>query len=110
MQTVTPVNGNKTYTIFTTDADGTSDAQIKSSIWTWFQATVTGTGAVTATVDIQGSNDNVNWSKTSLATLTLSDTTSDSDGVTVISPVKYVRAVVTNVTGTGASVVVTYTA
>lgn len=110
MQTVTPVNGNKTYTIFETNTNATSDPQIKSSIWTWFQATVTGTGAVTATVAIQGSNDNINWSKTALATLTLNDTTSDSDGATVISPVKYVRAVVTNVTGTGANVVVTYTA
>jgi hypothetical protein len=110
MLTVTPVNGNQTRTLITTTVNATSDSTIKSSIWTWFQATVTGTGAVTATVAIQGSNDNVNWSKTALATLTLSDTTSDSDGATVISPVKYIRAVVTNVTGTGASVTVTYTA
>lgn len=109
MQTVTPVNGNQTGTFIVTDTNETSDTLLKSSIWTWVQATVTGTGAVTATVDIQGSNDNVNWSKTSLATLTLSDTTSDSDGATIVSPVKYLRAVVTNVTGTGASVTVTYT-
>jgi hypothetical protein len=108
MQTVTPVNGNKTYTIFETGINATSDSQMKSSIWTWFQATVTGTGTVTATVAIQGSNDGVNWSNTALTTLTLSGTTSDSDGATVVSPVKYIRAVVTNVTGTGANVVVTY--
>jgi hypothetical protein len=110
METVTPVNGNKTYLLFITELDGSSDATIKSSIWTWFQATIIGDGAVSATVDIEGSNDNVNWSKTPLATLTLTDTDTDSDGVTVVSPVKYVRATVSNITGTNAVVTVSFTA
>lgn len=110
MMTVTPVTNNNFTTLLETTANVTGDAKINANIWVWYQATVTGTGAVTATVNIYGSNDGVNWSKTALATLTLSDTTSDSDGVTVVSPVKYVRAVTTNVTGTGATVVVTASA
>ena len=109
MQTVTPVNGNKTYTLFTTSVDGVSDTNIKSSIWTWFQATITGTGAVNCDVLIEGSNDNVHWANTPIAVFSLTGTTSDSEGATVVSPVKYIRATVANISGTNAEVTVTYT-
>lgn len=69
-----------------------------------FQATVTGTGAVTATVDIEYSNDGVNVVDTVGGTITLSGTTTHSDGFTSDAPWKYVRANVTAVTGTGATV------
>jgi hypothetical protein len=73
-----------------------------------FQATVVGTGAVTATVDIEVSNDGVYVVDTVAGTITLSGTTSHSDGfITQNSPWKYVRANVTAVSGTDATVNVT---
>lgn len=69
-----------------------------------FQATVQGTGAVTATVVFDVSLDNVNWCTTPLGTITLSGTTSNSDGFTTSAPWKYVRARITAISGTGATV------
>lgn len=70
-----------------------------------FQATVSGTGVVTATVTIEFSNDGTNVCSTVGGTITLSGTTSDSDGFTTQSaPWKYVRANVTAISGTGATV------
>lgn len=69
-----------------------------------FQATVTGTGAVTATVIIDVSNDGINAVTTVLGTITLTGTTSSSDGFTTNAPWKYVRARVTAISGTGATV------
>jgi len=83
----------------------TGDAHYKDSPYSTFQATVTGTGAVTATVVIDCSNDGTNWCVTALGTITLSGTTSVSDGFTTTAPWKFIRARVTAVTGTGATVV-----
>jgi hypothetical protein len=52
---------------------------------------------------------NVAWNATALGTITLSGTTSAtapalSDGFTTVAPWRYCRAVVTNITGTGATV------
>lgn len=70
-----------------------------------FQATVTGTGAVTATVTIEFSNDGVNALSTVGGTITLSGTTTSSDGfTTAAAPWKYWRANVTAISGTGATV------
>lgn len=77
-----------------------------------FQATVIGTGAVTATVIIEGSNHSsdgtiggtIYWCDTVLGTITLSGTTSDSDGFSTNSTWKFVRARLTAITGTGAVV------
>ena len=70
-----------------------------------FQAIVSGTGAVSATVDIEYSNDGVNALDTVGGTITLSGTTSHTDGFTSQNaPGKYVRAYVTAVSGTGATV------
>ena len=84
----------------------TGDGRYKDSPFTTFQATVIGTGAVTATVVIDCSNDGVNWCSTALGTITLSGTTSSSDGFTTQAPWKFARARVTAVTGTGATVYV----
>lgn len=75
----------------------------KDSPYSTFQAVVSGTGAVTATVNIEASNDGVNWCSTALGTITLSGTTSVSDGITTVCPWKYVRAILTNLTGTDAA-------
>lgn len=67
-----------------------------------FQATVTGTGAVTAVVALDVSNNGINWLL--LSTITLSGTGSASDGVALEAPWLYIRARVTGITGTGAAV------
>lgn len=69
-----------------------------------FQAVVSGTGAVTATVTIEFSNDGINALATLGGTITLSGTTVVSDGFSTASSWKYWRANVTAITGTGATV------
>lgn len=70
-----------------------------------YQASVAGTGAVTATVIVEGSNDGVNF--LTLATITLSGTTSASDGFSSTANWPCVRARLTAISGTGAAVTVT---
>jgi hypothetical protein len=84
----------------------TGDWRYKDSPYTAFQATVTGTGAVTGTVIVEGSLDGVNAVATALATIPLSGTTAYADGFVTEAPWKYVRARVTAITGTGASITV----
>ncbi len=83
---------------------GAGGWKYKDSPYSAFQATVVGTGAVTATVTIEVSNDAVYTVSTVLGTITLSGTTSSSDGFTSVAPWKYVRANVTALSGTGATV------
>lgn len=114
MNTVTLVETAKVYPfVFGTDVQTgvpstttvqASLANIKPGIYASFQAIVTGTGAVTATVAIQVSEDGVNWCTTALGTISLTGTTTASDGFATASAWKYVRANVTAITGTGASV------
>ena len=108
MNTVSLVPLNKTYTLASGVIANAAQGKVyKASLYTFFQATVSGTGAVTATIAIEGSNDGVVWCTTDLATITLSGTTTHTDGGTVVSPVKWVRSNITNITGTGATVEVT---
>lgn len=67
-----------------------------------YQATVIGAGAVSATIIIEGSNDNVAY--LSLGTITLSGTNSASDGFASNAAWAYVRARITAIAGTGAVV------
>lgn len=81
----------------------------KDSPYASFQAIETGTGAISATVIIQASNDENTYKGTAsnwitISTITLSGTTSATDGVTTVAPWKYVRAGVTAISGTGANV------
>ncbi len=69
-----------------------------------FQAKVVGTGAVTATVIIEVSNDGANFD--TMATITLSGTTTDTDGFVSDASWLYVRARLTAISGTGAAVTV----
>lgn len=92
-----------------TTATGASAAIYKESPYGAFQAIVTGTGAVTATINIDVSNEeltgqgtNSNW--ITMGTITLSGTTSATDGFNTICPWRFVRANVTALTGTGAKV------
>lgn len=70
-----------------------------------FQSYISGTGAVTATVLIEGSNDAVGW--VLLQTHTLSGTTTDVAGVPSSAQWEFVRARLTAISGTGAAVTVT---
>jgi hypothetical protein len=69
------------------------------------QATVVGTGAVTASVTMEYSNDKI--SALAGFTISLSGTTSASDGDLAQPKWAWVRANLTAVTGTGAAVTVT---
>jgi hypothetical protein len=66
-----------------------------------FQAKVSGTGSVTATILVQVSNDQIDWFD--LVTFTLSGTTSDADAEAVEAPWAFARGKVTAITGTGAT-------
>ena len=92
-------------TSVTTVSDATA-VQLRAGVKSW-QARVVGTGAVTATVEIQFSNDGTNWMSHADYTLTLSGTTSDVDAFTEEDAYAYHRASVTAISGTGAAVTVT---
>lgn len=70
-----------------------------------YQATVTGEGAVSATVAIEVSNDDENF--LTLATISLSGTGSATDGFGDDNPWSCVRARLTALSGSGAVVRVT---
>jgi hypothetical protein len=101
------VKSGKVYNLFPepgVTSTTTGSGVYKDSPYSTFQATVTGTGTVSATVVIDVSNDGTNWVATSLGTITLSGTTSSSDGFATTASWKYVRARVTAISGTGATV------
>lgn len=72
-----------------------------------FQASIVGTGAVTATVIIEGSNEGPAGNFLTIATFTLSGTTTDSAGVASQAKWAFIRARMTAITGTSAAVTVT---
>lgn len=67
-----------------------------------FHAVEVGTGTVTATVIIEVSNNDANW--LTLGTITLSATTTAQDGFSSAAPWSFVRARVSAITGTGATI------
>lgn len=67
-----------------------------------FQAVVAGTGAVSATVLVEVSNNNVDF--LTLGTITLSGTTRATDGFASDAPWRFIRGNVTAISGTSASV------
>ena len=69
-----------------------------------FQVTVVGTGSVGVTATIQVSNNGVNW--IDATALTLTGTTSDSDGATIDAAWVYARVSLASISGTGATVTV----
>ena len=69
-----------------------------------YDARVTGTGAITATVTLFGSNDGVGYSTTPFLTFTLSGTTSVTDSYVSQANWGFIRCTTANVTGTGATV------
>ena len=82
----------------------TGDWKFKDAPFASYQASVSGTGAVSATIVIDVSNDGITACSTPMGTITLSGTTAVSDGFVTVAPWKYVRARVTAISGTGATV------
>lgn len=89
----------------TTNATGS--AVYKDAYYGYVQAHIAGTGAVSATVTIYGSNDGTIWSKTALATISLTGTTIDTEGAAVNASCKFIRAVISSISGTDATVTAT---
>lgn len=86
------------------DEDTVGEREYKDSPTSSYTAVVIGTGAVSASVDIEASNDGVYWNETPLGTIALTGTDSSVDGfATNGASYKYVRAVLSGLTGTGAT-------
>jgi hypothetical protein len=68
-----------------------------------YQAYVVGTGAVSATVKIEATN-NTDWGYIEIASLAPSGTTSAVAGAAYVGPWQFVRARVSAISGTGAAV------
>jgi hypothetical protein len=98
------VTNSQTVNSGTITADGSGLPKYKDSAWGTFQSVaVTSAGNVTATVNVYGSNDAVHWCATALGTITLASGASpESDGFTTVAPWKWVKAVLSNLTGTNA--------
>ena len=92
-------NGSRT----TTGAGDTFDLEYQNST---FQAVANGTsGAFSATVKVQVSNDKVNWEDGIVFTLSGTATTAASDGDVMSASWKHVRGNITAISGTGAFVI-----
>jgi hypothetical protein len=70
-----------------------------------FQGTVTGTGAVTATIDVEVSTDDTNW--VVMGSIVLSGTDSATDAFASDTNWPYVRGNLTAISGTGAEATLT---
>lgn len=88
----------------------TGDWHYKDGLHVALQATVVGTGAVSATVIIEASNDGASAVATPLGTITLTGTNADSDGFANAEPWKFIRARVSALSGTGAVVTCSFCA
>lgn len=102
------VSVSQTVTSTTISGDGSGPWLYKESPYAAFQINVDGTaGTQTATVVIEVSNDGVHPVATVLGTISLSGTLTASDGFTTIASWKYIRARVTAISGTGATITAT---
>lgn len=70
----------------------------------WYQATLNGASAVSATVEIDGSTDNVNWVPMITITLPKTSTGAMTDGAATVQTAPYVRGNLLAISGVGATV------
>jgi hypothetical protein len=68
------------------------------------QATIAGTGAVSATIDWYGTNTRSTVDGIKIATTTLSETTSDRSGAEITANWNFMYCTLTAISGTGATV------
>lgn len=97
-----PYNIQNIFTNATTNA--TSSYIFANNFTNVVQASISGTGAVSATVTIYGSIYKQNTGGVSAAVLTLSGTNTASTGTALTNPWPYYYAVITAITGTSAKV------
>lgn len=84
--------------------DGTSNVLSRpGNVWN-YQASISGSGAVSATVTVEVSNDGNNW--LTFGTMSLSGTNSDTDNVAGDAPWAVHRVTIASLTGTSAAVTV----
>jgi hypothetical protein len=88
--------------ILTTTTNTTGPAVVDRNPGGTFQAVITGTGSVTTTVTIQCSLDGVNW--LTLGTISLSGTTTATDGFVSAGEWLTYRAVTSGTSGTVSSI------
>lgn len=107
-QSLLPVDGTFSVDLITsrtTTGAGDTFSNLRATPRT-FQASIAGTGAITAEVFLQVSNDGTNFA--TMITFTLSGTGSDSAFAAVpAAKWPYMRAYVNSISGTGAAVTVT---
>lgn len=82
----------------------TGELVYKDGVYAAFQAIVTGVGIVNTSVNIETSNDGLNWNSSPLGVITTSGNNAASDGFTSLSAWKFVRANITALSGTDAKV------
>ena len=70
----------------------------------WFQATLNGASAVSATVNIEGSTDNTNWVTLATLSLAASPVASATAATQLLSTAPYMRGNVTAISGIGETV------
>ncbi len=89
-------------------ATGAGERHTPAKGYNTYQANgLTSAGAGAATIDIEVSNNGVNWEVLATITLTLG-TTSTSDGFSADAPWAYIRGNVTAISGTDATVSLTF--
>lgn len=86
-----------------TTSVGFTNASTSDSVFTFQAVGLTSAGAGSAVVNIQCSNDGVNWMTYGTITLTLG-TTATSDGLVIAAPWGYFRASLGSISGTNAKV------
>lgn len=70
----------------------------------WYQATLSGASAVSATVEVDGSTDNINWVPMLTITLPKTGTGAHTDGAATVQTAPYVRGNLLAISGIGATV------
>lgn len=86
----------------TADGAGSAFTMPRGSAYRVFQANIAGTGAVSATVTVEGSIDGVIWS--TIESIALTGTTTDEGYAASVEPWPQVRGRVASISGTGATV------
>jgi hypothetical protein len=99
------MNRPRAFSFFTKKDTATVTGEVFDGAWSnvgkaMVQAVVNGTGAVTATIPVYGSNNGIDWQL--IGTIALSDTTSDSDVQAIDYPWMFIRVDLTAISGTGA--------
>ena len=100
------IQSNKSHTLLNAvTSTGAGSSYSKPGLYSTLQAIANGSsGAYSATVNVEVSNDGTNWMVMGTITLSGTATTADTDGFASNASWKYIRGNVTAISGTGANV------